>query len=137
METIFSGSGITVYDDFAHHPTAIASTLGGLREHVGEAMIVAVIEPASHTMKNGTHAATLGAATSKADLTFWFQPPHLNWEMGALSNQSSRVSDDHDTLVEQILAVIQSSSRPIHIVIMSNGAFAGLHQKLGNALQNP
>ncbi len=118
------------------HPTAIASTLAGLREHVGEAMIVAVIEPASHTMKNGTHATTLGVAASKADLTFWFQPARLSWDMRVLSNQSSRVIDDHDTLVEQILVAIQSSSKPVHIVILSNGSFAGLHQHLVTAIKS-
>src|SRR5690606_37786710 len=84
MEVVCRVNGITVYDDFAHHPTAIAATLEGLRARVGGGRIVAVIEPRSNTMRLGTHLQQLAPATAAADEVIWYQPPGLDWPLEAV-----------------------------------------------------
>lgn len=129
MEKIYNDGSLTVYDDFAHHPTAIQSTLGGLRRHVGDETILAVIEPASHTMRNGTHEHTLASAVQDADRVIWYQPAKVPWSMqSALGTVDARVVTDIDAVLAAILKEIENGVR--HIVIMSNGAFGGLHKKL-------
>ena len=81
MELVGESKGRKVYDDFAHHPTAIATTLKGLRAKVGKARIIAIIEPRSNTMKQGVHAQTLGLSCQAADEVIWFEPPGLNWSL--------------------------------------------------------
>ncbi|MEO6928084.1 MAG: UDP-N-acetylmuramate:L-alanyl-gamma-D-glutamyl-meso-diaminopimelate ligase, partial [Casimicrobiaceae bacterium] len=122
--------GVTVYDDFAHHPTAITSTLEGLRRKLGaQARIVAVLEPRSNTMKLGTMKSRLPASVAAADHVF-VQAGNLGWDAAAVFAElggKATVIDDLDPLV----AAIASASRGgDHVVIMSNGAFGGIHQKL-------
>lgn len=125
---------ISVYDDFAHHPTAIATTLDGLRKQVGSARILAVIEPRSNTMKLGTMAARLPAALDQADLVFCFGlsggKHALGWDpKQVLAPMGDRASsyDDLDTMI----AAIKTAAQPgDSILIMSNGGFGGIHQKL-------
>ena len=134
MESLGIFNGIHVYDDFAHHPTAIATTLDGLRKRVGAERIVAVIEPRSNTMKLGAHKAQLMAATAAADQVLWFQPDNLGWSLAELCEQSpvpSSVAADITTLLSQTLAAAQGGA---HIVVMSNGGFMGFHTMLLNAL---
>lgn len=132
METLAKVNGVTIYDDFAHHPTAIATTLQGLRKQVGDEKIIAVIEPRSNTMKLGIHRDQLSAATAEADHVFWYQPPGFTWALdemvtGSPESINTQVSADLDTLLEITLAVAKPGS---HIVIMSNGGFGGFHQRL-------
>ncbi|RLT94759.1 UDP-N-acetylmuramate:L-alanyl-gamma-D-glutamyl-meso-diaminopimelate ligase [Ketobacter sp.] len=130
MEVIGQVQGITVYDDFAHHPTAIKSTLDGLRKQVGSARIVAVIEPRSNTMRLGVHKPHLAPAAEQADAVVWYQPPGLNWDLEpvvAASKVPARLAGDIDQLVAELTAAAQPGD---HIVIMSNGGFGGIHQKL-------
>jgi UDP-N-acetylmuramate: L-alanyl-gamma-D-glutamyl-meso-diaminopimelate ligase len=104
--------GVTVYDDFAHHPTAITTTLAGLRAKVGNARIIALLEPRSNTMRMGTHGAAVAAALQVADYAFIFQLPE--W-------------DDIDALVATVAQLAQAGD---HVLVMSNGGFGGIHDKL-------
>ncbi len=135
MDCLGEINGVHVYDDFAHHPTAIASTLDGLRKRVGPAKIIAVIEPRSNTMKLGIHRQTLASATASADEAIWFQPEELEWSLADTVTDGatpSQVIDDLDTLVAATVAAADVGS---HIVIMSNGGFGGFHQRLLTALK--
>ena len=125
---------VTVYDDFAHHPTAIRTTLNGLRRQVGTARILAVFEPRSNTMKLGAMKAQLPWSLEDADLAFCHSGG-LGWdahEALAPMGVRARVAESVDTLVEQVCAVVQAGD---HIVCMSNGGFGGIHAKLLQSLQ--
>ena len=134
MELRGKVNDISVYDDFAHHPTAIETTLKGLRANIGSNKIIAVLEPRSNTMRLGIHKETLAASLNEADQVLLFQPKGLDWKMGhvldALPNKSS-LHDDVDTLVETVCNEAVSGD---HILIMSNGGFGGIHEKLLTAL---
>ena len=131
-------NGITLYDDFAHHPTAIETTLKGLRAKVGEQRILAVLEPRSNTMKMGIHKDTLAQSWSVANQVFIFEPNNLNWSMDALlanSEITALLYKDMNTLVKSIIAYARPGD---HIVVMSNGGFGGIHDLLTKQLgQNP
>ncbi|HEX4240678.1 MAG TPA: UDP-N-acetylmuramate:L-alanyl-gamma-D-glutamyl-meso-diaminopimelate ligase [Steroidobacteraceae bacterium] len=127
--------GVTVYDDFAHHPTAIETTLEGLRTRVGDARIVAVVEPRSNTMKLGVHREQMAPALADADRTWFLTVPELGWDLkksvAALGPRAS-FADSVDALV----AALAAESRPgDHVLVMSNGGFGGLHEKLLAALR--
>ncbi len=129
MELIFESAGVMIYDDFAHHPSAIISTLDGLRKKVGKETILAIIEPGSHTMKKGTHKNTLPDSVNDADHVIWFEPDNLQWDLrSALRTTRQRVSGDIDEIISWAVALCQTA--PIHIVIMSNSGFAGMHRRL-------
>ncbi|MEH6616704.1 MAG: UDP-N-acetylmuramate:L-alanyl-gamma-D-glutamyl-meso-diaminopimelate ligase [Porticoccus sp.] len=135
MEKLASIHGVSVYDDFAHHPTAIATTLEGLRNKVGTEKIIAVIEPRSNTMKLGIHKNQLAESTKLADQVLWYQPDNIDWslaEVVTLGPAPAEVLDDIDILVEKTL---KQAGNLAHIVIMSNGGFAGFHGKLVRALK--
>ena len=121
---------ITVYDDFAHHPTAIETTLSGLRAKVGNQRILAVLEPRSATMKRGVHKDTLVASWQQADQTFVFEPDHLSWSMQALTDASETPSSTFTDLSELIDSIVDFVKPNDHILIMSNGGFGGIHQRL-------
>ncbi|MCB1785274.1 MAG: UDP-N-acetylmuramate:L-alanyl-gamma-D-glutamyl-meso-diaminopimelate ligase [Gammaproteobacteria bacterium] len=126
--------GVTVYDDFAHHPTAIRLTLEGLRRHVGQQRILAVLEPRSNTMRMGVHAAQLADALSQADRVWVYAPPDLKWDAaGVLRGLGQRlnVCDETLTIVQQIA---EFAAQGDHVLIMSNGGFEGIHQRLLDAL---
>jgi UDP-N-acetylmuramate: L-alanyl-gamma-D-glutamyl-meso-diaminopimelate ligase len=122
-------NGITVYDDFAHHPTAIDTTVGGLRHKIGNARILAVLEPRSNTMKLGVMKDALPGSLKDADLVFCYAG-NLDWDArGALAPLGGKavVEDDLAVLIEKIA----SAARPgDHILVMSNGGFGGIHEKL-------
>jgi UDP-N-acetylmuramate: L-alanyl-gamma-D-glutamyl-meso-diaminopimelate ligase len=130
MELLGVVQGRSLYDDFAHHPTAIATTLEGLRAKVGKARIIAVIEPRSNTMKQGVHAQVLGKSCACADEVIWFEPPGLTWSVAAVAKgagQSHRAFCAIDEVIESVARL----SRPgDHIVLMSNGGFGGIHGRL-------
>lgn len=130
LENLGKVNGVTVYDDFAHHPTAIATTLEGLRNKVQENRIIAVLEPRSNTMKLGVHKETLFGACSQADLVFCLQPEGLDW---SLQEHAGELGDSLSVFnsVDDILTAIMACCRQgDHVVIMSNGGFAGIHQRL-------
>ncbi|WP_394777927.1 glutamate ligase domain-containing protein, partial [Undibacterium sp.] len=131
-------NNITVVDDFAHHPTAVATTVEGLRRKVGHARILAVLEPRSNTMKLGTMKQALPGSLAQADLVFGYGASAgkdaLGWDLGeALSPLGGKASaySDVATLVESIVKAAQPGD---HILVMSNGGFGGVHQKLLDAL---
>ena len=136
MEPIYSEQKLTIYDDFAHHPTAIKTTLEGLRAKVGDAYIVAVIEPRSATMKLGVHQQALGSSVIDADQVLWYQNASIDWDLLSVAKGCAvpaMVSKDIDGLLDVVTQAIEAepkSDKPMHIVIMSNGGFEGLHQLL-------
>ncbi|MFO7647034.1 UDP-N-acetylmuramate:L-alanyl-gamma-D-glutamyl-meso-diaminopimelate ligase [Halomonas campaniensis] len=128
-------AGIQVIDDFAHHPTAIAATLEGLRAATARGRLLAVIEPRSNTMRLGTLRDRLAESVAAADAAFWYQPPGLDWSLAPLLEASpvpARLEQDLETLV----AALVEEARPLdRIVVMSNGGFGGIHDKLIAALE--
>jgi UDP-N-acetylmuramate: L-alanyl-gamma-D-glutamyl-meso-diaminopimelate ligase len=121
---------ITVYDDFAHHPTAIETTIDGLRRRIGKARLIAVLEPRSNTMKLGTHREALAKSLSAADAVWMYQGPGVTWDVqGAVASlgDRARVATDIDTLVEELGRTLQPGD---HVLVMSNGGFGGIHTKL-------
>lgn len=134
MEVVGEVKGITVYDDFAHHPTAIATTLEGLRKKVGTARIIAVIEPRSNTMRLGAHKDSLAPSVADADLVLWYQPEGMNWDLAPVIEASpvaAEVMGSIDAIIQKVLGTAQPGDQ---VVIMSNGGFGGIHQKLVQAL---
>jgi UDP-N-acetylmuramate: L-alanyl-gamma-D-glutamyl-meso-diaminopimelate ligase len=139
MELRGMAGGVSVYDDFAHHPTAIRTTLDGLRRKLGsQARILAVFEPRSNTMKLGTMKSQLPWALESADLVFC-HTAGLDWDaaealrpLGVGAGHKAQVAADIDTLIGQIRAAARPGD---HVVCMSNGGFGGIHPKLLAALQ--
>ncbi|TDY00470.1 UDP-N-acetylmuramate:L-alanyl-gamma-D-glutamyl-meso-diaminopimelate ligase [Thiohalophilus thiocyanatoxydans] len=128
-------NGVTVYDDFAHHPTAIASTLNGLRRRVGTAPIIAVLEPRSNTMRMGVQRDALPAALSQADRVIILQPDGLSWDIAAIFEESDppvTLAGSTEAILEHILQQIDNDT---HVLIMSNGGFDNLHARLLERLQ--
>jgi UDP-N-acetylmuramate: L-alanyl-gamma-D-glutamyl-meso-diaminopimelate ligase len=129
MELIGEAGGVKVYDDFAHHPTAIRATVGGLRQRVGLARVLAVFEPRSNTMKLGTMKAQLPWALEDADLSFCLQG-NYGWDArDALAPMGAQalVADDVDALAAAVVAAARPGD---HVLVMSNGSFGGIHRKL-------
>ena len=129
MELRGTAGGVAVYDDFAHHPTAIAATLGGLRSKVGRARILAVLEPRSNTMKLGVMKEALPDCLAEADLVYCYSAK-LGWNpAGALARLGAKAvcHDDLDTLIAAIATAARSGDQ---VLVMSNGGFGGIHQKL-------
>ena len=135
MEKVAEVKGVTVYDDFAHHPTAIATTLDGLRKRVGEAPVIAIIEPRSNSMKLGAHRDGLPESVAQADQVIWYAPPNLGWDLAATAVACPVPAVVCDSL-EAIIERVKGQARPgTEVVIMSNGGFGGLHGKLAKALE--
>lgn len=135
MECLADIDSVKVYDDFAHHPTAIKTTLAGLRAKVGTEKIIAIIEPRSNTMRMGVHKDALGKSTVDADMVLWYQPANVDWAMDDVVNKSpvpAKLLRDLDELVKTAVALKEKNT---HFVIMSNGGFGGVHQKLIDALK--
>ena len=125
---------ISVYDDFAHHPTAIETTLAGLRGKVGSARILAVLEPRSNTMKLGVMKSALPASLQDADLVFCYQA-NLGWDAREALAPISAKTQVHDDLDQLVAAIVQAATVGDHVLVMSNGGFGGIHQKLLDALK--
>ncbi len=128
--------GISVYDDFAHHPTAIATTLDGLRRKVGQQRIVAVLEARSATMKMGVHRDTLAPSLAGADAVWMFAPPDLGWDAGAVAKALGAKGNTAPTLDDLLQGLLGSLRAGDQVLIMSNGGFGGLHGKLLEALKS-
>jgi len=131
LEVLANIDSVVVYDDFAHHPTAIATTLAGLRQKVGSESIIAVIEPRSNTMRMGVHQTALAKACAAADAAFWYSPDSLHWDVNQviIAGHNSQAFVSLDDLV---IAVCNETKKiaTAHIVVMSNGGFGGVHQKI-------
>lgn len=136
MEVIGTHDGITVYDDFAHHPTAIATTLAGLRAKVGDARIVVAMEPRSNSMRLGAHAEALAPSLDIADAVVFLARPELPWDagkvVGALKGEGHVVADA-DALIARLRALARNGD---HVVFMSNGGFDGAPRRFHAALKD-
>jgi UDP-N-acetylmuramate: L-alanyl-gamma-D-glutamyl-meso-diaminopimelate ligase len=133
LEVRGTANGVTVYDDFAHHPTAIATTVAGLRGRVGQSRILAVLEPRSNTMKLGTMKDALSGSLADADLVFCYGA-NLGWDAAAALAPLGDKAATSDDLAE-LVARIAAAARPgDHVLVMSNGGFGGIHAKLLAAL---
>jgi UDP-N-acetylmuramate: L-alanyl-gamma-D-glutamyl-meso-diaminopimelate ligase len=133
METKGVVNNITVYDDFAHHPTAIETTVAGLRAKVGKARILAVLEPRSNTMKLGVMKNALPASLKDADLVFCYGA-NLGWDAAEALKPIANKAKTFDDLTMLVQAIKQAAKPHDHILVMSNGGFGGVHQKMLDAL---
>lgn len=134
MEITGVVNGITVYDDFAHHPTAIATTLDGLRNKVGTQKIIAVVEPRSNTMRMGIHKNELAQSWNQADEVFLMAPQSLEWSLNDVINNSHVPVYAYPSVDEIINSIKSSVKMGDHVLIMSNGGFDGIHQKIIQAI---
>lgn len=134
MELVGQIGDVAVYDDFAHHPTAIATTLDGARKKLGERKIWAIIEPRSNTMKLGVYQSELAPSASIADAVIWYKPPTLDWSVkdaiGDAANQL--VLNDVEAIIHH---VCQHIGKEDVVIVMSNGGFEGIHTRLITALR--
>jgi UDP-N-acetylmuramate: L-alanyl-gamma-D-glutamyl-meso-diaminopimelate ligase len=126
---------VSVYDDFAHHPTAIETTVAGLRAKVGKARILAVLEPRSNTMKLGVMKSALPASLKQADLVFCYQA-NLGWDAKEALAPIAGKTQVHDDLQQLIDAIVSQAKAGDQVLVMSNGGFGGIHQKLLDALKS-
>lgn len=136
MELVDEVGGVRIYDDFAHHPTAIATTLAGQRALLGDgANIRVIIEPRSNTMKMGVHQETLVAATAQASEAIWFEPQGLDWPLAQWVADTSPVKA---TVMDSTQAIVRyltdTATAGDHLLVMSNGGFEGIHARLVSAL---
>jgi UDP-N-acetylmuramate: L-alanyl-gamma-D-glutamyl-meso-diaminopimelate ligase len=134
MELRGEAGGVRVYDDFAHHPTAIATTLAGLRRRVGRERIVAVLEPRSNTMRAGVHRDTLAESLAAADSVWLYAPADLGWDVAAALRPlgaRAHLAHDPDALLAGLARDLHAGD---HALLMSNGGFAGLHERLLHTL---
>jgi UDP-N-acetylmuramate: L-alanyl-gamma-D-glutamyl-meso-diaminopimelate ligase len=139
MEVRGSVNNITVYDDFAHHPTAISTTIDGLRKKVGAARILAVLEPRSNTMKLGTMKSALPGSLQAADLVFGYGAKGtgkeaLGWNLGEALQPLGVKATTFDELDKLVQAIVHAAQPGDHILVMSNGGFGGVHRKILDAL---
>jgi len=138
MELVADENDIQAYDDFAHHPTAIKSTLAGIKRTGNYKRVWAVIEPRSNTMRMGVHKAALPDSIEDADDVIWFQPKGLDWDIESVVDEctaqghKSVLFDDIDAIIAHLVEQAESGDA---IVLMSNGGFGGIHQKLAAALK--
>ena len=139
LQRLITVNDIEVYDDFAHHPTAIESTLAGVKNSDRFQHIWAVIEPRSNTMRMGVHKQALPTSVKNADTSIWFQPKGLDWDMQPVIDgcreigQSALLMDEVDAIIAHL---VENAKAGDVIVLMSNGGFAGIHQQLAQALKD-
>jgi len=130
MEKIYDDGSTTVYDDFAHHPTAISETLKGLRNSVGEQQIIAVLEPRSNTMKQGVHKDSLAIALEAADDVLIYADKNVQWDIKELANEKIEAFSKTEELLTSLYSKVSNSSSACNVLIMSNGGFENLYQRL-------
>jgi UDP-N-acetylmuramate: L-alanyl-gamma-D-glutamyl-meso-diaminopimelate ligase len=138
LEMLGEFGGVKLYDDFAHHPTAIKTTLDGFRNRLTESAdkgrLLCVIEARSNTMKMGYHQHTLAAALSAADLVIWYKSEATRLDLDAIGAEADTDFRSLDSTTAIINALVADARPGDHVVIMSNGGFEGIHQRLGEAL---
>ncbi len=136
MELKGEAAGIRVYDDFAHHPTAIATTLAGLRARVGEQPIIAVLDPRSNTMKAGVHKSRLAQSLKLADQVIIHLPDMVQWSLADIEAGFSNPVTAYQSVEQIVQHLVDQAQSGQHILIMSNGGFDGIHGKLLEALSH-
>jgi len=130
MELLDTIRGIEIYDDFAHHPTAINTTLEGARKRLGHRKLWAIIEPRSNTMRMGSHKDGLSYSARLADEVIWYQPEGLDWDLQPVIDTATNKAILARSLEDIIKMIVSEAGEGDAVVIMSNGGFGGLHQKL-------
>lgn len=135
MEVLGEIGGITVYDDFAHHPTAIIETLSALKEVSGEGRILAVLEPRSNTMRMGVHKKELLNSLQQADEIYLYQPKNIDLNLEEMAKHSSTPANVYADVSSIIGDISQQAKQGDHVVIMSNGGFESIHTRLMEALE--
>ena len=135
MEVIAQSGETTVYSDFAHHPTAILRTLDALRQHVGNAHILAVVEPRTHTMSLGTYRDKLKTCCTPADEVIWYRTKTIKWELDELAQDSTIPTRVCSRIEEVVDTICRPRESPTHVVIMSNGGFDGIFALVTNSMQ--
>ena len=125
---------VRVFDDFAHHPTAIAKTLAGVRANVGNKRVIAILEPRSNTMKSGVHKDTLAKSLTDADMVFVYQGEQVQWSVDALIADCSQPCFVGENIDQMVADIVAKSKAGDTLVVMSNGGFGGIHEKLLSAL---
>jgi UDP-N-acetylmuramate: L-alanyl-gamma-D-glutamyl-meso-diaminopimelate ligase len=132
LQKLYQDDQICLYEDFAHHPTAIASTLDAVRKSHRDARIVAIVEPRSNTMQMAHHSETIGPALGSADNVIIYMPHNVDWGPNALSGvKNLRIIEQAGNIIDEVSAIVQDSTV---IVAMSNGSFDGIPDKLRNWL---
>ena len=127
--------GVVVYDDFAHHPTAVATTLQGVRMQAGGGRVIAVLEPRSNTMKLGTHKSALAESLRSADRVFVYRSPEVKWDVADAMQPLGELAVVHESMDALVAALVAESRPGDRLVLMSNGSFGGLHERLLAALR--
>ncbi|WIG56298.1 MAG: UDP-N-acetylmuramate:L-alanyl-gamma-D-glutamyl-meso-diaminopimelate ligase [Rhodanobacteraceae bacterium] len=135
MESLGEVDGIRVYDDFAHHPTAIATTLEGLRAKVGDARILVALEPRSNSMRAGAHAAMLAPSLAEADAVVLLQRPELPWDAHHVTDALAGRGTTAPSVAELIAALRAQARAGDHVVFMSNGGFENAPRRFLDALR--
>jgi UDP-N-acetylmuramate: L-alanyl-gamma-D-glutamyl-meso-diaminopimelate ligase len=143
LETIGVANNVTVYDDFAHHPTAISTTVDGLRRRVGQSRILAVLEPRSNTMKLGVMKAQLPISLEAADKVFAYGSSagkeSLGWDLNEVLSPLNTTDKDRALAFNDLNALVKAVAHEAkpgdHILVMSNGGFGGVHHKILNVIQ--
>jgi len=134
MEIVGEVKGIRIYDDFAHHPTAVSTTINGLKANIGERKLIAILEPRSNTMRMGVHKDSLAEALQLADRVILFEQENMDWSLSSVQQQlgdKATVQNDIEAIVR---LVCQEANTGDEILIMSNGGFGGIHQRILTAL---
>ena len=134
MELRGEVDGVRVYDDFAHHPTAIATTINGLRANIDKRKIIAILEPRSNTMKMGVHRNALANALRPADHVLIFDNGELDWSLNSVTGDLGPKAETFSSVDALVLTVKQIAAKGDVVLVMSNGGFGGIHQKLLDAL---
>jgi UDP-N-acetylmuramate: L-alanyl-gamma-D-glutamyl-meso-diaminopimelate ligase len=136
MEVVGEVAGVRVYDDFAHHPTAIATTLAGLRAKVGKARILVALEPRSNSMRLGAHAEALAPSLADADAVVFLHRPELPWDARRVTDALQGRASTAPT-VDELLAALKAQTRAgDHVVFMSNGGFENAPRRFVEALHS-
>lgn len=134
LEKIFDSGSVRIFDDFAHHPTAIIETLRALRNNVGDERIIAVLEPRSNTMKRGVHKHLLSDSLVDADEVLIYADDNVQWNIDELEDDRISTFDQTEKLLNKIKHKLDQNSLPTNILIMSNGGFENLYQRLIDSL---
>jgi UDP-N-acetylmuramate: L-alanyl-gamma-D-glutamyl-meso-diaminopimelate ligase len=134
MELIFDDNNVRIFDDFAHHPTAITETLNGLRQSVGDEPIIAILEPRSNTMKQGVHKHLLADSLKYATQALIFADDKVQWDISELQNDAIQAFKSTEELLEEALELIKTQTKRCNVLIMSNGGFENIHQRLKQKL---
>ena len=134
MELVGEVDNIRVYDDFAHHPTAISTTVNGLRANIGERRLIAILEPRSNTMKMGVHKDSLGASLQEADQILLFEQGEMDWSLSSIAEQLGEKASVYQSIDDIVEVVSQQAQSGDEILVMSNGGFGGIHQRILTAL---